>query len=470
MVRIYERREEAACSHPQSQIRIGDPVSETSIPTQALAGKVNIPGDKSLSHRTALFAALAQGVSRIENFQVSAVTEVMLKALELMGIPHTLDGNILEVCGKGINGWQDPGTTVYCGNSATTMRLLTGAMALCGVRGTLDGTPQLRKRPMDRIVIPMQKMGVPIQSEMGFAPIQLERSEFPLKATQHTLQVASAQVKSCLLLAGLAANEPLTLIEPGPSRDHTERLLRHQGITVRSEILNHNGTRSYQTKLVPPQRLALSPLHLRLPGDFSSAAFLIVAALIVPGSNITLQNVGLNSTRTGLLDALLAMGADIHILDPRTQGGEPVADLNIRYSQLKGISINGDLVVRMIDEFPIFSVAASYARGKTIVSESIELRHKESDRIASLCSELQKLGVRVTEKQDGFEIIGYGSIPKGGITHSHGDHRLAMALLTAGLAAPSPVTVENGSVYAESFPEFTAILNRLGANITKGLD
>jgi 3-phosphoshikimate 1-carboxyvinyltransferase len=434
-------------------------------PSTSLQGTVHLPGDKSLSHRAAIFAALAQGSSRIENFQLSGVTKVMLDALGNMGIGHTLDGTTLSVQGKGIGHWDNPAAPIHCGGSATTMRILAGAMALNGVTATLDGSARLRQRPMDRIVDPMRQMGIPVEAANGFAPLHLNKSAFPLKSLHYSLPVASAQVKTCLLLAALAADDTSILVEPGPSRDHTERLLRQQGIVVESEIIQVNGHRVYQTALHPPQRLGFSPLHLSLPGDFSSAAFLIVAAAIVPGSQIILRNTGLNPTRTGLLDALLAMGADIRILDPHTNNGEPAGDLVVRYSPLKGIDIGGEQVVRMIDEFPVFAVAAACAEGKTTVYDSLELRHKESDRISCLCNALRNLNVDITERPDGFVINGQGRIPGGGVTNSHHDHRLSMSMLVAGLAAPSTVAVQDAEVFTQSFPEFVSVLNALGAEI-----
>lgn len=436
-----------------------------SAPISGLSGVVSLPGDKSLSHRAILIASLAQGDSQIENFQVSGVTRVMLEAIEMLGVRWELEGSTLTVHGRGINGWHNPAQPIHCGNSATTMRLLAGALSICGVTATLDGSSGLRNRPMDRIVDPLQQMGVPVQATSGKAPLRFTRPSYPLKGLLHTLPVASAQVKTCLLLAGLVAGEPTTLVEPGPSRDHTERLFRQQGFDVQSQAILENGDRIYQTRLAPPQRLVFSPLQMQLPGDFSSAAFLIVAGLVVPGSLVELRNVGLNPTRTGLLDALLAMGADIQILAQDVQGGEPTGTLLVKNSKLKGIEIHGDLVVRMIDEFPIFAVAAACAQGSTIVRDSTELRHKESDRIGCLAAELQKLGVSIEEQEDGFAIEGCGGLPHGGLVQTHGDHRLSMALTVAGLAAPGPVLVQDGNIYRESFPEFVRILNRLGAGI-----
>ncbi|HEX7596642.1 MAG TPA: 3-phosphoshikimate 1-carboxyvinyltransferase, partial [Polyangia bacterium] len=349
-----------------------------------LQGSIRLPGDKSLSHRAALFAALARGESRIENFLVSGVTRAMLDALTALGVPYALQGTTLSVQGRGPDGLNPPAAPLNCGNSATTLRLLAGALAMAGVPAVLDGSVGRRKRPMERIVDPLRQMGVDIITSSGCAPLTLGRSTFPLRPLDYRLPVASAQVKTCLLLAALAAGGPSTLREPGPSRDHTERLLRSLGVSLTAEKGLENGAPVYITRLVPPYSLQLPPLRFVLPGDFSAAAFLIVAGLIVPGSRLTLHDVGLNPGRTGLLDALLSMGADICIDRPSTRGGEPVGDLIVTHSRLHGTDISGEQVVRMIDEFPIFAVAAACAEGVSRVSDAAELRLKESDRISGL--------------------------------------------------------------------------------------
>jgi len=436
----------------------------TAHPGAPLNGSVPLPGDKSLSHRAALLAALAEGDSRIENFLFSGVTEAMLRALTALGVPYTLDGTTLSVQGRGLAALHSPARPIDCGSSATTLRLLAGALAMAGVPAALDGSEGLRRRPMGRIVEPLQAMGVEIASSNGGAPLTLGRSERPLHPLDYALPVASAQVKTCLLLAALAASGPTTLREPGPSRDHTERMLRAQGISISSQKEGANGHTTYVTRLSPPYNLAFKPLSLALPGDFSSAAFLIVAALVTPGSSIELRGVGLNPARTGLLDALLAMGADICISHPATRAGEPVGDLVVKSSKLHAAPVCGEQVVRMIDEFPIFAVAAACAEGQTLVSDAQELRLKESDRIAGLCAELRKLGVQAEERPDGFAIRG-GPIHGGAVVDPHGDHRLAMALAIAGLAAQKPVTVCGAEIVDESFPEFIPAFRALGARL-----
>jgi 3-phosphoshikimate 1-carboxyvinyltransferase len=276
-----------------------------------------------------------------------------------------------------------------------------------------------------------------------------------LKATNYKLPVASAQVKSCLILAALDADGTTTLQEPGPSRDHTERMLSAMGAAITTEA-------PYTVKVEPLSK-PLSPLDITLPGDISSAAFMLVAAAIVPGSELTIRDVGINPTRTGIIDVLREMGSEIIILNKRVSYGEQVGDITLKAAPLKAIEVSGDTVVRMIDEFPVFSIAATYAEGTTVVREAEELRHKESDRITILCNELKKLGVELEEYQDGFAIKG-GTI-KGGECESHGDHRLAMSLTLAGLQSPNPVTVQNAEILNESFPEFATNLEKLGCRM-----
>ena len=354
------------------------------VPGNPLIGTLSLPGDKSISHRAALFAALSSGECQVKNFLVAGVTRVMLDALAKLRITWSLNGTTLQVQGAGLQ-HQFAGPDLIrldCGNSGTTMRLLVGAVAALGLPVILDGSDRLRARPMRRIVAPLRRMGVEIQSSAeGTAPLILSArpTNQKLKSLEYTLPVASAQVKTCLLLAALAADGETILREPGPSRDHTERMLRTMGagIESRSVLDPANDIEHMETRFLPPNPLELAPINLVLPGDFSSAAFLIVAAVITPGSEIKLQGVGLNPTRTGLLDVLLSMGADITIKNQHESCGEILGDLCVRHSSLKGITVSGSTVVRMIDEFPVFAVAAAHARGKTVVAEAEELRHKE---------------------------------------------------------------------------------------------
>lgn len=435
-------------------------------PGRPLRGEIILPGDKSLSHRAVLIAALAHGQSRIRNFLASGVTQVMLEALSAVGICWTYDDNELVVEGLGNHGWRSPDQPLNCGNSATTMRLLAGAIAAAGLSAILDGSSGLRKRPMDRIVEPLRQMGVEVSPAQGraapltFSPRAAEKKLSPI---HFTLPVASAQVKSCLLLAALSAAGETVLREPGPSRDHTERMLGSMGVKIERREILENDAIVYETSLLPPAG-TLSPLDISLPGDISSAAFLIVAGLITPGSEIIIREVGLNPTRTGLLEILREMGGDIWVMNQRDQAGEPVGDLVVRHSQLIGKSVSGPLVVRMIDEFSVFGAAASYAQGITTVRDAAELRYKESNRISTLGEELRKVRVDFSEAQDGFTVRG-GALPSGGVVGAHGDHRLAMSMAVAGLAAKGPITVQGAEIIHESFPDFIDCLKRLGANI-----
>ncbi len=428
-------------------------------PATSLHGELRLPGDKSLSHRAALFAALAAGQSRIDNFLDAGVTRAMLQALSGLGVSWQLETGTLLVEGAGLRNWHPPQGPLDCGHSGTTMRMLAGALAAAGLPAVIDGSAGLRRRPMERVVAPLRAMGVPIESAPGGgAPLVLHRrpESQRLRGLEHELSVASAQVKTALLLAGLAADGPTTVIEPGVSRDHTERLLASMG----ARLSQGNGHRAVLEPPVSP----LSPLDIQLPGDFSTAAFLIVAALVVPGSHLRLVGVGLNPTRTGLLDALGAMGGHIAIHNLRERHGEPLGDLVVRHTHLQGARIDGSLAERMIDEFPAFAVAAAVASGATRVSGAAELRHKESDRIAALSQGLQALGVALRARPDGFEISG-GARLQGGRVPSFGDHRMAMALAVAGLAAEAPVLVEGAELIGESFPGFAGALQTLGAQV-----
>lgn len=430
----------------------------TITPRSTLSGKFSLPGDKSISHRAALFAALAEGISRFDNFLDAGVTRTMLQSLSQLGIKWSLEGTALSVHGGGLQPWHEPTHPVNCRNSGMTIRTLTGALVATNTAAVLDGSTGLRRRPMDRIINPLLKMGAIVKaSEDGCAPLMISKrsEESDLTGINYHLPVASAQVKTALLLAGLGAHGPTILHEPGPSRDHTERILAKMGIKI--------NVQPGIVHLTPPHH-PLIPLRLTIPGDFSSAAFLIVATLITPNSNLRLQGVGLNPTRTGLLDALIAMGADIQVVSKGMRSGEPIGDLIVRSSSLTAVTITGDLVVRMIDEFPIFAVAAAHAKGLTIVQDAEELRYKETDRIQVLVEEFSKLGLQIEAREDGFAV--QGGLPyRGGNISARGDHRLGMSLTILGLGADSPVTIHEAEIIAESFPSFVELLQSAGVKI-----
>ena len=413
--------------------------------SRPLQGRVTLPGDKSLAHRAALFAALAEGTSTIRNYPDSGVTRAMRGALEALGVPSRLADGVLTLEGNGLRPFPRSGAVAECGNSGTTIRLLAGAVAATRSSAVLDGSAGLRKRPMNRIADPLRLMGAAIETTDGHAPLAL--SPAPLHGIDYTLPVASAQVKSCLELAALGADAPVTLHEPGPSRDHTARMLRAMGATVISNGL---------AETVHPAS-ALRPLDGTLPGDISSAAFLLAAAAIVPGSRITVADVGLNPTRTGVLDVLSAMGARISAANEHVEFGEPVGDVTLEAAPLHGVEIAGDLVVRSIDEFPALAAVAAFAEGDTVVREAEELRYKETDRIAAIVAQLGALGTGVEERPDGFTVRG-GTLT-GGTARANGDHRLAMSMALCGLRAP--VAVEGAEILNESFPEFESLLSSL---------
>ena len=425
---------------------------------EGLGGKIFLPGDKSISHRAALFAALAEGKSHFENFLVAGVTKTMLHALSQLGVIWSLDDTTLSITGAGLKPWQESAVPINCRNSGMTIRTLTGALVATNTAAVLDGSAGLRRRPMGRIIEPLLSMGANVKaSKDDCAPLMIAKKTdgIILKGITYHLPVASAQVKTALLVAGLGAGGPTILHETGPSRDHTERILAQMGIEI--------DVQPRVVHLTPPSQ-PLSPLRMTIPGDFSSAAFLIVATLFTPNSEIRLQGIGLNPTRTGLLDALITMGADIQVVSKEMRSGEPVGDLIVRSSKLTAITVSGDLVVRMIDEFPVFAVAAAHAEGVSIVQDAEELRYKETDRIQVLVEEFKKLGLQIEAREDGFAL--QGGVPyRGGSISARGDHRLGMSLTILGMGADTPVTVHDAEIIAESFPLFVDVLQQAGVEI-----
>ena len=417
-------------------------------PGGPLRGRVRVSGDKSISHRALLLGAIAEGASRVENFLPAADCLATLRAVRALGVEvEEHKPTTLIVHGRGLHGLREPDDVLDCDRSGTTMRLLSGILAGQSFTSVLTGSPQLRRRPMGRVVEPLRRMGAIVLGRDGgsFLPLALQGGN--LRGMDYTLPVASAQVKSALLLAGLYADSPTTLREPGPARDHTERMLTAMGCKLQIA--------DCRLQIEPGERLRA--IDITVPGDFSSAAFLIVAATLVPGSEITVEGVGVNPTRTGLLDVLRAMDANVMLQDERTVSNEPVADLTVRASELRGTKVGGSLVVRAIDEFPILAVAATQARGETVVRDAAELRVKETDRIATTVQELCRLGAEIEPRPDGF--IVHGPTPLLGATvRSHGDHRLAMALAVAGLIAEGETCVQDVGCIADSFPGFEAVL------------
>jgi 3-phosphoshikimate 1-carboxyvinyltransferase len=422
-------------------------------PSRGLKGEITPPGDKSLSHRSVIFSAIAEGDTVINGFLAGDDTLNTARALESMGIAiDGLGGSRLIVHGKGLDGLTEPAGVLDLGNSGTGMRLLAGLLAGQEFFSVLTGDQYLRKRPMARIAEPLRAMGARIDGRSGgkLAPLAIRGGGRRTRAIDFISPVASAQVKSALLLAGLYAEGETTVSEPSKSRDHTERMLRFFGVEV-----GEQGTR-----VALRGRQALRPKGpIEIPSDISSAAYFLVAACIVPGSDLLIKNVGVNPTRTGIIDVLLSMGADIALRNPREQAGEPVADIRVRHRKLRAAQIAGATIPRAIDEIPVLSVAASYAEGTTIIKDAAELRVKESDRIATMARELKKLGAAVKELPDGMEITGREALD-GAVCESHGDHRIAMSMAVAGLAARGETVVRDAGWIDTSFPGFERLLRQ----------
>ncbi len=419
----------------------------TTSPAGRLAGRIRVSGDKSISHRAALIGALARGDTVIHNFLHADDCLRTLGCLRALGVDLDDHGDRVVMHGRGPQ-WRAPSAVLDAGNSGTTMRLLAGVLAAQPFTSEITGDASLRMRPMDRVIAPLAQMGARIVAGGGgrFPPLHI--SGAPLRGITYTLPVPSAQVKSAVLLAGLLAEGPTSIVELTQSRDHTERMLEWFGAKITRESL--------------VVHLTSGPLSARavvVPGDISSAAFLLAAAAALAGSELTVEDVGLNPTRTGVLDVLQAMGADIVMEQTAEAGGEPVGRVTVRGGPLRGIRIGGTLIPRLIDELPVLCVAATAATGETIVTDAAELRVKESDRIGALTRGLRALGGEVEERPDGMVI--YGSPLRGGRVDAGGDHRVAMAFAVAGLLARGPVVVEGAEVIAISFPEFPQALQNL---------
>jgi 3-phosphoshikimate 1-carboxyvinyltransferase len=429
-------------------------------PSHGLSGEIALPGDKSLSHRAVLFSAIAEGDTIINGFLAGEDTQNTAKAVQAMGIAvEGLGTERLVVNGKGLDGLSEPVDVLDLGNSGTGMRLLAGLLVGQNFFSVLSGDQYLRKRPMARIVEPLRRMGAVIDGRSGgkLAPLSIRGGGSATKPIDYLSPVASAQVKSAILLAGLYADGTTSVREPSKSRDHTERMFRFFGL----DVVEEGTTVSVRGR----QRLrAKGPLDI--PADISSAAFFIVAASIVPGSDVLIRNVGVNPTRTGVIDVLLQMGADITLDNRREQAGEPVADIRVRHRKLSAVRIEGAVIPRAIDEIPVLSVAASYAAGKTVIKDAAELRVKESDRISTMAAELRRIGAMVTELSDGMEIVGRETLD-GAVCESHGDHRIAMSMAVAGLAARGDTVVRDTGWIDTSFPGFERILRQTAYSTNK---
>jgi 3-phosphoshikimate 1-carboxyvinyltransferase len=421
-------------------------------PRGGLRGSTRVPGDKSMSHRAVFFGALAKGRTHVRGWLPAGDTEASLRAIQTLGVAVTRVSKTELIIDGGT--MRAPTETLDLVNAGTGIRLLAGIMAGQPFPTVLDGSGQLRRRPMNRIITPLKQMGAAIESNNGYAPLALSPAQ--LRGITYHMPMASAQVKSAILLAGLFADSETVVIQPGPARDHTERMLIALGANLKID-------ESAKSVTVTPGA-TFKPLDFEVPGDISSAAFPLVAALIVPDSDITLEHINLNSTRTGILDVLREMGANITVTQTGDAAGEPVGTIRARHSALKGVRIGGEVVVRMIDEFPIFMVAALFAEGETFVRDAGELRVKETDRIAVMVKELAKLGASITETEDGFYLYGAQKLT-GGTAHGHDDHRIAMSMTVAGLGAAGDSIVLDAKCAGDSFPGYADVMQSLGADI-----
>ena len=411
-----------------------------------LRGAITVPGDKSIAHRAVIFSAIAQGESRIYNLSGGDDNSRTVRAFRQMGVQIARDGDALCVEGRGWNGLRAPDKTVDCGNSGTTMRLLSGLLAGLPFHSELDGDGSLRRRPMKRVIEPLSQMGARIRSRSGdgLAPLDIDGGE--LRGMYYSMPIASAQVKSAILLAALQAEGETIVREPQRSRDHTEVMLGGFGGKLAVDGLT--------IRIDGPQ--ALTGQNVRIPGDISSAAFFLVAAAIIPGSDLLVRGVGCNSTRDGVVEVLKHMGAALEVRNERTEAGERVADIRITGGRLSGVDLGPEWVARTIDEYPILAVAGAAADGVTTFSDVKELRYKESDRIAAMTEGLRALGISVEERADGMTI--HGGRFRGGAVKSYADHRIAMSLAIAGLVSAHGVEIDDAQCVDISFPSFFDLL------------
>jgi len=430
-------------------------------PAMRVIGTMTVPGDKSISHRALMLSGIAEGVSEVTGFLASEDCLATLGAMRALGVRiEQPSATHMLIHGVGLHGLQAAGGALDMGNAGTAMRLFTGLLSAQTFDSRLIGDASLMKRPMERVAKPLREMGADVRTHNGTPPVDIGGAR-RLRGIDYRMPIASAQVKSAILLAALYAAEPTTITAPGVSRDHSERMLEGCGVHISTEGLS--------TTLQPPQRLRSQ--NLSVPGDFSSAAFFIVAGLLAaPEEGLLIRNVGLNPTRTGLLDILRSMGGRIDILNARQSGAEPVADLRIRASSLQGVRVGRDLVSLAIDELPVLFIAAACARGETWVSGAEELRVKESDRIAAMSAGLTTLGVNHSPLPDGMRIEGRseGAAFGEGEIDSFGDHRIAMSFAIASLRAAGAITIRDVANVATSFPGFVELAQSVGLTIRQG--
>jgi 3-phosphoshikimate 1-carboxyvinyltransferase len=424
---------------------------------KALGGVVRVPGDKSISHRALMLGALATGRTRITGLLEGEDVLNTAKALQALGCPIRKDGAAWEVLGRGVGGLEEPAGPLDFGNSGTGVRLMLGVIAGHGMIVRLVGDASLSSRPMGRVLKPLERMGLEVLDKgKDTLPLQV-RGTADLIPIEYQLPVASAQIKSAVLIAGLHASGETTVIEPAATRDHTERMLGYFGAQV--SATKRQGLRAVSVR----GDAELAGRSVKVPGDPSSAAFLVAAALIVPGSEVTVESVLVNPTRTGFYTCLREMGADVAFTEERIEGGEPVADIRVRHARLKGVRVPPERAPSMIDEYPVLACLAAYADGETRMEGLAELRVKESDRLAATAAGLAASGVATRVDGDTLIVEGGRGVPGGGIVATRLDHRIAMAFLTLGLGADRPVTVDDAGMIATSFPEFRPLMEGLGA-------
>jgi 3-phosphoshikimate 1-carboxyvinyltransferase len=430
----------------------------TAAPVSAVSGSIAVPGDKSVSHRALLLAGIAAGTSQVSGFLPSEDCLASMDAMRALGVQIERRGAThIIVYGVGLRGLSGASRALDMGNAGTAMRLFTGLLSAQAFDSLLIGDASLMKRPMERVAKPLREMGADVRTSGGTPPVDI-RGGRSLRGIEYRMPVASAQLKSAILLAGLYAEGVTTVISPAVSRDHSERMLRSFGVRVVVDAA--------KVSVSPPQRLEAQQIDV--PGDFSSAAFFIVAGLLgAAAEGLLIQNVGMNPTRTGLLDILRSMGAQIEVRSPRQSGAEPVADLLVRRSQLRGVEVPAALAPRSIDEFPVLFVAAACARGETLITGAEELRVKESDRIAAMSAGLQALGVEHETRPDGMRIAGRSEGPAfgGGELDSFGDHRVAMSFCIASLRAAKPILIRDVANVATSFPGFVELARTAGLDL-----
>ncbi|MFW6386721.1 MAG: 3-phosphoshikimate 1-carboxyvinyltransferase [Bacillota bacterium] len=422
------------------------------VPVESISGEMDIPGDKSISHRAIIFTSLAEGKSNISGFLECEDCLKTVEAFRSLGVKITkMNSGQFIVEGQGLNGLQEPESVIDCGNSGTTMRLLAGLLATRSFYSVLTGDNSLQQRPMDRVTIPLQQMGARIWStDDKYAPLGIRGGN--LKGIDYLSHIASAQVKSAVLLAGLTADGETSVTEPEKSRDHSERMLCSMGADIEID--------GNKVSLCPLQGAGLKPANIHVPADISSAAFFMAAALLLPNSSLKLKNIGINPTRAGILEVIEKMGGKLFLENRHEISGEPVADIQVSFSELEATVVEGEIIPRLIDEIPVIAVLAALARGKTVIKDASELRVKETDRISALYRGLSRMGADIEEREDGLVIRGKASLEGGVTVDSMGDHRIAMALTVAGCRAEKEILIENSQAVKISFPDFFDRMNK----------